>query len=64
MDRLNDLFLNGVLCDLPLRILFVPYQSAVMEQPIEVISQLIGDRQPMVEGQSISLTWTFLQTPR
>ena len=34
---LNDLFLNGVLCDLPLRVLLIPDQPTVMEQPIEVI---------------------------
>ena len=63
MDLLDNLFLNGVLCNLPLCILFVPDQVATIEQPIEAISQLIGDGQPLVKGQPISLTWTFLQTP-
>ena len=30
MGPLNDLFLNGVLCDLPLHILLVPWQLTVM----------------------------------
>ena len=50
VDQLNDLFLNGILSNLPLRILFVLNQPTVMEQPIEMISQFIGDRQPLVEG--------------
>ena len=63
MDPLNDLLLNGILCNFPLCILFVLDQLAMIEQPIEAISQFIGDRQPLVEGQLIPLTWTFLQTP-
>ena len=62
VSLLNDLFLNGVLCNLPLSVLFIPNQPTAMEQPIEAISQFIGDQQPLVEGQPISLTWMFLQT--
>ena len=35
---LNDLFLNGILCDLPFCILLVPDQPTVVKQPIELIS--------------------------
>ena len=62
MDLLNDLLLNGVLCYLPLRILFVLNQLTAMEQPVELIPQFIGDQQPLVEGQPIPFTWAFLQT--
>ena len=40
---LKDLLLNGVLCNLPLCILFVPDKLTVVKQPIETISQFIGD---------------------
>ena len=47
---LNDLFLNGVLCDFPLRVILIPDQLTAMEQPIETIPQFVGDLQPLVEG--------------
>ena len=40
---LNDLLLNGILCNLPLSILLIPNQPTAMQQPIEPISQLIGN---------------------
>ena len=49
MGLLNDLLLNGILCDLPLSILLVSWQLTVMQQPIELISHLIGNGQPLVE---------------
>ena len=64
VDPLDDLFLNGVLCYLPLRIFLIPNQPTAVQQSIEPISQLIGDRQPLVEGQPVPLTWMFLQSPR
>ena len=63
MGLLNDLLLNGVLCDFPLGILFIPDQLTTVKQPIEMVSQLIGDRQSLVEQQLVPLTQTFLQTP-
>ena len=62
VDLLNDL-LNSVLYNLTLCILFIPNQLTAVEQPIEPISQLIGDGKPLVKGQPISLTQMFFQTP-
>ena len=64
MDPLDDLLLNDVLCYFPFRILFVLNQLTMVQQPIEAISQLIRDRQPLVEGQPVPFTWTLLQSPR
>ena len=50
VDLLNDLFLNGVLCYFSLCILLVPNQPTTVQQPIETISQFVGDRQPLVKG--------------
>ena len=55
MDLLYDLLLNGIL--------FIPNQLTTMEQPVKMISQLIGDGRPLVEAQPVSFTRTFLQTP-
>ena len=63
VDLLNDLFLDGVPCDLPLCILFIPDQLTTVEQPIEMISQVIGNWQPLVKGQLVPFTQMFLQTP-
>ena len=60
MDPLDDLFLDGVLCHLPLCVLFVSNQPTAVQQSIEAIPQLIGDGQPLVEGQPIPFTWMFL----
>ena len=46
---LYDLFLNSILCNLSFHILLIPDQLTVVKQPIELISQLVGDRQPLVE---------------
>ena len=56
VDLLYDLLLNGVLCYFPLRILFILNQPTAVQQSIEAISQFIGDRQPLVEGQPVSFT--------
>ena len=61
MGPLDDLFLNSVLCNLSFSILLVPWQPITVQQPIEAISHLVGDRQPLGEWQLVPLTQTFLQ---
>ena len=60
MDLSNDLLLNGVLCYFSFRVLFILNQLTAVQQSIEAISQFIGDRQPLIEGQPVPFTWTFL----
>ena len=64
VDLVNNLFLDGVLDYLPLRILLIPNQPTAVQQSIEAISQFVGDRQPLVEGQPVPFTWMLLQSPR
>ena len=61
MGPLYDLFLNSVFRDLPLCVLIAPQNLTQMQVPIDAISKLVGDQQPVVEQQPVSLTWTFHQ---
>ena len=62
MDPLDGLFLNGILCYLPLCILFVPNQPTAMEQSIEVLGSAIlpPSRVPEQNPRTLYVVRTYL----